>query len=377
MKKKLIISIGILLATLLLATPVFAWFYFPNSKGLEIDTPKAEDISIKLYKLFNTYNDDGTYASSYFQDLTDESYKDSNDHDVDYLQQDGYVIPESFEFFEWGDEFICESTDAIYYALECSYDSSVYKDGYVKSILTTSLGSRNVVYGENNEEIAFPILDASYKFASQANAMENSNDYISEIQSDSGYKKITERYYTKNNSNDYVELNPTNFDDFDIDEDDLYVGNLIEFTSSSFVDNTTYYEYAYEYDSITYKVTSDNTPNVKKRYFTGTFSPVSDKNIAFGNDNNYDYIFTDISSDVFYSNLNSNQYFDSSDNTLKFVIFIKITPNEEFVTDIMYGIRNDIDETKTEIVISNDLKFTINLRSVPKREGTITSTTNN
>lgn len=384
MKKKLILVFGIILATLLLVTPVFAWFYFPNSKGLEIDTPSAEDISLKLYKLINNYNDDGTYKDSEFIDLSDEdeTYKDSEDNDVPYLTGNGYVIPESFEFFEWGDEFICESTDANYYALECSYNSKAFNDGYVKSILTTTLRSKGNTYdGNNSKYVAFPILDASYKFASSANAMStpNPSSFISEIKDDDGYNDIIERYYKKDGNN-YIELSPDYFETgtFDFDEEKLYTGNLIEFTGDSFDSNITYYEYSYDEGIIEYIVTDKNQPiNKQKRYFTATFTEITGKDIAYSSDNTYRYIFSDISSDVFKDNLDSTQFLDSNDEILKFVIFIRIRPNEEFVTDIMYGIREEIDETKTELKIDNEIKFEINLRSVPKKSGTITSTTTN
>lgn len=369
MKKKLIIMISMIFAIVIIAIPAFAWFYFPNSKGVEINTPDAEDVNVKLYKLFYYYDENGIFDHSTLEDLTNKNYENSNGQNVSYLTQDGYQIPTSFEFFEWGDEYICEDDTTDYYVMECDYDSDAFNDGYVKSLLTTTLKSIGGIYnyGSQDEElkIAFPIVNISYKFASSYQTTKSS--YISELQSESNYKLITDRYYIKDNTT-YKALDAATYN---ASIDKIYKRNLTEFTGNSFVQGTTYYKYEHVVNQgsvldngIFQYVVADNYVQGTK-YYTGTFDEVTGLDVTYGSDSTYRYKFTDVHTDVF-NTLNKTQYVNN--NKLKFTLLIKVEPNTELVTNVMNVFRDDVKDDFTEINIDNEIEFKVNIRSIPKKE---------
>ncbi len=368
MRRKILSFIITLLLVFAVATPIFAWFYFPNSKGLEIDTPSADDFSVVMYKLENQYNEDGTFKNSYFVDLS--KYKDTNNNNP-YLTSNGFEVDEKYEFFEWGDEYICENSEPHYYAIECEYDSDIFNDGYVKSILTTSLksvGANLETEDENNLLLAFPIVNVSYKFSSTASIMSSENDAINEIKSSNGYQDIINRYFKKDANNNFIELNSNTFDNT---ISKIYKRNLTEYTGDSFISGTTYYEMDYD-DAVIFKITSDPTPNIQKRYFVGTFDEVSNLDLNYSSNQTYDYVFENNKSTTFYTDFENEtaRYINSTTKKLQFVLFIKVEPNESLVTDILYGIKDNLDDDLTEINIDNKLQFDVKLRSVPKKEST-------
>lgn len=366
MKRKILSVVITLALVLAVATPIFAWFYFPNSKGLEINTPEAEDFSVTMYKLENEYNTDGTFKRSYFVNLAE--YGDENEENL-YLTSNGFEVNETFEFFEWGDEYICENSEPKYYAIECEYDSDIFNDGYVKSVLSTTLSSVGIQVdayeeGDPKVDLAFPMVNVSYKYASISSIMSSDTTAVNEIKSSTGYQDVVSRY-CKKDGNNYIELDENTFDST---LTKIYKRNLTEFTGTILENNVTYYEISYgQNGDINYNLKNDTVYDSEKRYFVGTFDEVSSFEIDYSSNSTYNYIFEDNKSKVFYTDLLAQQYINSTTEKLQFVLFIKVEPNESLVTDVMDRINGKISDELTELVIDNKLQFDVKLRTVPKK----------
>lgn len=367
MRKKILITvISIFTILISLGLASFAWFYFPNSKGLEVDTAPALDFNIDVYKILDNYDENGNYSSSELINLT--TSKDENDNDY-YDQTLGKLtVNEAFEFFQWGDEFICEDTDALYYALDVSYDSNSYSDGYIKNILSaelTSSGSFDYTLENvtNTMDANFPILKASYSFASNCRILENELQAITAIKG-ATYREIINGtdYYTLSGSTYTIVDRNTNYNSATT----YYSTNIQKVYINSFASGETYYSYNSSTHSFT--VETSFQPNVQ--YYQGTFSVAPISSYAKST-NSYD--LANLSYDVetvFKDNLQKNQYYNSENDNLEFVIFIKVEPDENIVTSKMDELSQYTSEL-TEIEINNKLEFNLALRSVPQKEGTI------
>ena len=159
MNKKVLIAlniISIISLTLLFAESVFAWFYFPSSKNLIINTAPNLDIDIELYHLeLNAETE--VYQFIEVDTLNNETNEFSMDTDL--------------VFFHWGGEYICESNKEEYYAIIATYDSSSFSSqGNIKLMINSIIDSQSEFYYENEDEeninLRFPIVDVSYSIAS-------------------------------------------------------------------------------------------------------------------------------------------------------------------------------------------------------------------
>ena len=154
MHKKLIIAlniISIIALSLLMASSVYAWFYFPSSKNLIINTAPNLDVDIELYHLE--------------ANAETESYEFHSVEAVDNtLSVDSNLV-----FFHWGGEYICESNKDDYYAIIATYDSDSYSNkGNLAAIINSSIICTSEYYiGENDEtNLRFPIVSLAYSIAS-------------------------------------------------------------------------------------------------------------------------------------------------------------------------------------------------------------------
>ena len=271
MKKKILIPILLSIILISLGVATFAWFYFPNSKGLEVDTAPALDFDINVYKVLDNYDENGNYSSSELINLT--TSKDENNNDY-YDQTEGKLtVNEAFEFFQWGDEFICEDTEAFYYAIDVTYDSNSYSDGYIKNILSselTSTGSFDYIV-ENvttTMDANFPILKASYSFASNCRILENEQQAITAIKGASYDEILTGTdYYTLNNGTYTIVDRHENFSSTTT----YYRSDIQKVYVSSFSSGETYY--TYNSGTHSFSVASSYQANVQ--YYQGTFTVAS------------------------------------------------------------------------------------------------------
>ena len=229
--KKLTILASAILLISMMTTIVYGWFYFPNAKGLEMDSAPSLDIDVKLYKVneagtaftlesptgyriakssdfsnndfisgITYYTLSSTLATSYSSTqeyylksasaytkigtITEDTY-DSYDslyillatEATTYNSNTTYYIPAysietKYEFFQWGDEYICEDLDSTkYYALECICDSEAYIDGYIKSVLNLKLDCLGAfLYGTTPTlcNASIPVFELSHKYATEA-----------------------------------------------------------------------------------------------------------------------------------------------------------------------------------------------------------------
>ena len=157
MKKKIILVLdilSILVLSLLLAGTVFAWFYFPSSKNLIIETAPDLDVEVSVYHMeVNEGNDSYEFVL------------------VDLDKNDIFTVNTSLVFFHWGGEYICESNKDDYYAIVLTYNSSSFSNhGNLKALLGANVECSSSFYyeDENEEEInlRFPIVELSYSVAS-------------------------------------------------------------------------------------------------------------------------------------------------------------------------------------------------------------------
>ena len=156
--KKILLTlniISIIALSVLLIESVFAWFYFPSSKNLIINTAPNLDINVELYHLeANLENDTYQFVQ------------------VDTLNQETntFEIDTDLVFFQWGNDYICESNKDSYYAIVATYDSNTFSSqGNLKLMLDTNIICSSEYYYHNNEgdniNIRFPIVDLSYAIA--------------------------------------------------------------------------------------------------------------------------------------------------------------------------------------------------------------------
>ncbi len=369
MKRRKLIILAAITILISFSVSVFAWFYFPNSKGLEIDTAPALDFDISVYKLINNYDEDGNYTSSSLIDLDPTTTTYSS-----YLDSDAgtFTIPEEFEFYQWGDEFICEDTDPHYYALEISYDSDAYSDGYIKGIIDATLassGSFIVDEGEATEttyDASFPVIKTSYKYASYATIMATEADALTEMKSSSGYKEIINGtyYYTTSDSGATYNV---------VDRSVAYDSNTTYYTCSDLaraygVTSTNFSSGTY-YTLSNHVLTKATAYDSTATYYSGTFTETTITGYAT---TNASYSLTNLNYQIetsFKDDLTSTQYLINSTKYIKFVLFIKIEPDETLVTNKMdqYEDFGDL----TEINVTNTLTLDVMLRSMPHVSGTL------
>ena len=181
MKSKKLIFLNILALIVLFASMIsvtFAWFYFPSSKNLIINTAPELEIDIDLYHL--EANDE---SSSYL-------FKKVN-------AQDGKLsVDASLVFFHWGTEFICESNKDDYYAIVATYDSSAFSThGNLKAILDAAIECSSDSYyhvDETDEDINFriPVVNVSYAIADN-NMLNLTTSSATAAARNASYTKIT------------------------------------------------------------------------------------------------------------------------------------------------------------------------------------------
>lgn len=446
------ISMAFVLFEIIVMT-TYAWFYFPNAKGLEMDSTPSADLLVSLYKSNGTnfvkqnpssyrlatsndfsnndfisgltyytltptesasYNNANTYyvksATAYTNigqvnedtyNSYDKLYTISATLATTYNSGTTYYIPaysieEKYEFFQWGDEYICEDLDSThYYALECICPSSAYTDGYIKSVLNMNLSCLGAFeYGTGEAAIqsaSIPVFEASYKYATESTIDLTSATALSEAKSNSStvsdgrlctYTKfINGNFYTKSGNN-YTEATSytSNTSYYTMDISEHYIKDAAAWTAGS-------YSNLYYLNNGTYTLTNSFQAG-HTAYYSLTNISESTSVKGFGNGQAFTTIdgITGINSyninnsivmDRFYSTNNSEglattQYVHASDDTydteyVRFVIYIKIEPDEDYISAYMNKNSDKTENaTSSEIIVSNSLTLDLTIRSVPK-----------
>ena len=451
--RKIIILLSMIFVLLeIIGLTTYAWFYFPNAKGLEMDSAPAVNVSMKLYRSNGTafvalepnnyrlalakdfVNSDfidgvtyytigetkstsyasGTYyiksvggytrvsittedeysAYDALYTLTPTEATTYNSANTYYIPT--YAIEETYEFFQWGDEYICEDEDAThYYALECICDSEACTDGYIKSILSANLECLGAFEYNTSDKAnaSIPVFEASYKYAKLSNVDLTNSSALLEAKQEttevvtgrtSSYTKfINGKYYTLSGSN-YVEATTYSSSNtyYTIDISETYVKDATTWNNGTYASRNLYY-----YDNGTYIPTTSFVDG-KTSYFTLGNIAVTNTVSSFSNgvsqttlDNitgitSYN-IQNEIKMDRFYSDnttdgLDSTQYVHDTDSNhetsyIRFVIYIKIEPDEDYISTYMVQ-NGSLTEyaSSSEILISNTLTLDMTLRTVPK-----------
>lgn len=434
--KKLTILASSVLLTSMVTTTVFGWFYFPNAKGLEMDTAPSLDLDVKLYESngtsftqltpssyrlatsndfdngfisgINYYTLAETEASAYNGSLeyyvksataytklgtiTEDVYNSYNTlytlaatEAENYQANTTYYIPSysieaKYEFFQWGDEYICEDLDATkYYALECICDSDAYIDGYIRSVLNLKLDCLGA-FLYNTSSVAnasIPVFELSYAYADESSLDLTTASALSEAKSSTFSKLVNGNYYTKSGNNYSV---ATAYQDsanyYTLDMTSYYVKDSATWTAKGYASEGLYY-----YNDGTYIPTTTYQEGKKDYYklveaearsVTG-FGSNGIKTTLDGISNVADYqISNSVIANCFADDLLDTQYVHSSDanhetSYVRFIIFFRIEPDEDYITSYMSLNQSYTDNAaSTEILISNSLTMDLTLRSVPK-----------
>ena len=450
--RKIIVLISIIIVGFeIVFLSAYAWFYFPNAKGLELDSAPAVNVSMKLYRSNGTSfvevspqnyrlakskdfknNDfiDGityyelteTLADSYeantaYYVKTLDSYTKvniSNEDDFDsydalytisnieastYSSSNTYyiatyAISEAYEFFQWGDEYICEDEDSThYYALECICDSEACTDGYIKSILSANLdclGAFTYNNGSNTANASIPVFEASYKYATRSNIDLTNANALVEAKAESSnvvntrvstYEKfINGKYYTLSGSN-YVEATTySNQTNYIMDIQEYFIPDSTSWNKYSSKD-LYYYDDNGSYIPAPSYISTEDTyyelKNISEANNLKGFSTSANKTTLDGITTASLTIDNEIVMDRFYpvngtGGLDSTQYVHDQDSNhsssyIRFVIFIRIEPDEDYISSYMSRNNGYTEFADTSsILISNSLTFDMTLRTVPK-----------
>ena len=451
-KKMTILASIVLLSSMATAT-VFGWFYFPNAKGLEMDTAPSLDLTVNLYKSngvgftlqtptsyreatsndfdngfipgttyysltptkATSYSGSATYyvksATAYtlIGTLTEEAYlKEDNLYTIVAQEEDtynsntkyyipAYSIEEKYEFFQWGNEYICEDLDAThYYALECICNSNAYTDGYIKSVLNLKLDCLGAFLYDQNQvaNASIPVFEASYKYASTSVLDLSSSNALSEAKAQSttigsegrvsAYKKlINGNYYEKSGNNYSVATTYSSSSTYyTMDISEYFIKTSQAWTDGGYASKNMYYfENGTYIPTTTYQDVTDyyTISNIEEAESVAGFGTTgSNFTTVDGISSATDYqILNSIEMDRFYSTsilsgLDYTQYVHGTDETheeeyIRFIIFFKIEPDEDYITSYMSRNSSLTDSAaSTEILISNSLSIDLTLRSVAK-----------
>ena len=440
----------------IIVVSTYAWFYFPNAKGLEMDSAPAVNVAMKLYRSNGTSfealepssyrvatskdfaNSDFISNQTYYElvetqvmnfvvsEGESEDYyvksagcytKIAIDNQDDFAKYDrvytlsateaetydssktyyipSYAIEEKYEFFQWGDEYICEDEDAThYYALECICDSEACTDGYIKSVLNANLECLGAFMYNTTEKASasIPVFEASYKYSALSNVDLSTSSALVEAKAQtttvvegrtSSYVKfLNGKYYTMNGSN-YVEANSYSSGTYYMmDISETYIANSDVWNAKGCSSQNLYY-----YDNGSY-IPTNSFVTGKTSYYTLSNIEATSTLSSFANGaakttidditgiNSFN-IENQIVMNRFYSNntidgLDSTQYVHDVDanhttSYIRFVIYIKIEPDEDYITSYMS--KNSTyteDASSSEIIISNTLSLDMVLRTVPK-----------
>lgn len=457
--RKLSILAAIIILLSLATTVVFGWFYFPNAKGLELDTAPALDINVKLYQSNGTsfvLMQPTSYKKALAKDFADNNFKEGTDYytisetkslsysnssvyyfkgidsytrlgileeetydlydslytlsvtqvtssdtyssnTVYYLAS--YSIEENYEFFQWGDEYICENQDSIkYYALECICLSDACTDGYIRPYLNINLDCHGAFnYGSSSIcNASIPLFEASYKYATSSAIDLSSGTSLTEAKAESStvvdtrtsaYKRfLNGKYYTLSN-NEYIlaQTYSSNTTYYTLDlSSEIYVKdqatwnsgtystqNLYYYddTNSKYIPTTSFVSGETSYYKINNAEASTSVKDFKALDATNTFDGISAAPYNILNELTMDKFYNEGSA---VNGLDSTQYVHANDlnyenDYIRFVIFIRIEPDEDFITAFMNQNKEHTeDASSTEIKIANSLTLNLSLRTVPK-----------
>ena len=272
-KKMLILSflaLIVLFASMISVT--FAWFYFPSSKNLIINTVPELEIDIDLYHL-EANDESGSYL---FRKINAQNGK--------------LTVDSSLVFFHWGTEFICESNKEDYYAIVATYDSSEFSaQGNLKAMLDATIVCSSESYYEDEQtgemiNFRIPVVQLAYAFA-------NSNSL-----------------------------------------------NLTQSVATAEARGATYTDIS--------MLGEDDQANAS---FTVT--------------GNVEQVLSGLNSAQYVQNYTNEE--DQATSRIKVIIFIKVTADEDYVTESLLDIERNFG-SDLAIVVSNELTINTTLRSVPK-----------
>ena len=436
--KKLTILASSVLLTSMVTTTVFGWFYFPNAKGLEMDTAPSLDLDVKLYESngtsftqltptsyrlatsndfdngfisgINYYTLVETEASAYNSSLeyyvksataytklgtiTEDVYNSYNTlytlvatEAETYQTNTTYYIPSysieaKYEFFQWGDEYICEDLDTVkYYALECICDSEAYIDGYIQSVLNLKLDCLGAFLYDTNQvaNASIPVFELSYAYASESSMDLSLASALSEAKNTTYTKLINGNYYTLSgqnyvvastysSGNTYYTMDVTGFfvkDSTAWSNGGYASKGLYYYNAGTYIPTTTYQTGVYDY----YELSNITVAESVRSFGTNGNNFTTIDGVA--NASNYQ-ITNSVEMACFKTNLLDTQYVHSSDanhetSYVRFIVFLKVEPDEDYITSYMSANSAYTTEAvNTEILISNSLSMDLTLRSVPK-----------
>ncbi len=259
-RKIIILILSIFSLGAIICVSLGAWFYYAT-RDVTINTGDELEITTNLYKLDNyeietpkslglyedntsgvasistTWTEGATYysyADSVYTAVTPKSlglyifsetvyqastataweainyysYNSTGSFSAVELENSKYTVSTEVSFFQWGDEFITETTDATYYALECILDSNLYSSGRFKAVLSATMTiSSDFSFDFDSDDVAdsylkFPLVKLSYAIADTPNVIIDSDECTTAVKAAS----YTELAFTYNDSSFTKEL---------------------------------------------------------------------------------------------------------------------------------------------------------------------------
>ena len=167
-KKRIILSITLITLLLLLIGGVtVAWFYFPLTQNVIINSDTDYSIGFNLYKLDTDTN--------HFVQIND-----SDDDNTDYVLTGNAEA----SFYKWGSGYYSDFAFVDYYVLELTYPDNTFNDGLGKFIITSYLSATGSME-DNDDNIQVEFMKLSYAVCSLANRDIGGSDIVTEAKASS------------------------------------------------------------------------------------------------------------------------------------------------------------------------------------------------
>lgn len=153
--KKLIVGFGFFFMSclIIMVCVTYAWFYFPANQNMDIATPSDLPVNINVYHLTE---EDTLELIQVINPDTDTAIN----------------VGTNMAFFQWGFEFLIEDAKTEYYVLDCTYESSAFKEGKLKLVIDSNLTLTSDVEDEDEDGnplySKFTFVECNYAFSNNA-----------------------------------------------------------------------------------------------------------------------------------------------------------------------------------------------------------------
>ena len=182
---RILAQIGVLILIVAMVVVYgYAWFYFPGTENLLLETAPDRIANIDLYQIVEDENNQYQFSQISIEE-----------------GDPSYTVTFDLVFFQWGEEYLCESVEDYYFAFVATCDLDFITDtGNLKALFDFELAcASNETYvkttGVEDEteviKLRFPLVNVSYKIASTNSLSLASADALAEARDPSNYEPLT------------------------------------------------------------------------------------------------------------------------------------------------------------------------------------------